>query len=513
MPGATICKSQSPGFGNAGTFRCVPSVAESLKTIADAFTINLEVPLSRIFIRTMALTAIVALAACQGASTGGGMMPQGPSAPTQPQSAAAPSSDGAGLAEQPAAQAPAEGAPSASGAAASGDGEVPITSASAIHRVCPQASRPGEKQCFALERLDLRTNSLDPNATHPGYGPSDLQSAYKISGGKNSLVAIVAAYGYPSASSDLAAYRSYYKLRACTTGNGCLKIRNQTGGTNPPPPDNNWDAEQALDLDMVSAMCPACKILLVQANSNSGNDLYTAVSEAAKLGAVVINNSYGGSEVQGCGGPGEPSDPAFSASGRVYVAAAGDSGGGLKNCGGPQQPCSLATVVCVGGTHLTRAGDARGWKETVWNELSDYQCSGSCGGTGSGCSIVVKKPSWQNDAGCGMRSESDVSAEASVLTPVAAYYKGYGGWTAFGGTSVSTPLISGIFGRAGNARDGHGPQNLWTRRGHLFDVTFGKNLFPQLSGPCASSVPYICNARKGYDGPTGLGSPNGLAAF
>lgn len=458
------------------------------------------------YVRALALVAVFALAACQGSSMGSGALPAGPAAPVQQGATdqgdeAAQTSPG----ESPQTlQSPATELPFP------GNGEIPVPSASAVRRVCPQARQPGEKECFALERVDLRAADANPDSQHQGYGPADLQNAYAITGGKSSLVAIVDAYGYPRASADLASYRSYYKLPACTTGNGCLKIRNQTGGTRPPRSDPNWDQEQALDLDMVSATCPQCKILLVQANSQSGNDLYTAVEEAAKLGAVVISNSYGGSEYKGCGGPGEPSDPAFSAPGHVYVASAGDNGGGLANCGGPQQPCSLSTVVCVGGTHLVRSHDSRGWKESVWNELSNYGCGGSCGATGSGCSIVVKKPSWENDPSCRMRSEADVSAEASVVTPVAVYYSG---WTAFGGTSVSAPLIAGIFGRAGNAHAGNGPHNIWANRSHLHDQTVGNNLFARLSGNCASNVHYICYAAKGYDGPTGLGTPDGMAAF
>lgn len=464
------------------------------------------------YVRVLAVAAIVALAACQGSSMGSGALPAGPAAPAQqfPADQSGPS------AETPSAQesGAAETSEAAQSAAAeqpfAGNGEIPLTSATAVRRVCPEARQPGEKECFALERVDLRAADTKPNAQHQGYGPADLQSAYAITGGKSSLVAIVDAYGYPRASADLAAYRSYYKLPACTTASGCLKIRNQTGGMQPPHTDSNWDQEQALDLDMVSAMCPHCKILLVQANSTYGSDLYTAVEEAVKLGAVVVSNSYGGSENKGCGGPGEPSDPAFSASGRVFVASAGDYGGGLGDCGGPQQPCSLATVVCVGGTHLVRSHDARGWKESVWNELSNYACGGSCGGTGSGCSTVVKKPSWQNDSQCKMRAEADVSAEASVITPVAVYYSG---WTAFGGTSVSTPLIAGIYGRAGNAHAGNGPRNIWANRTHLHDQTVGNNLYSRLTGNCASNVHYICYAVRGYDGPTGLGTPDGMAAF
>ncbi len=393
---------------------------------------------------------------------------------------------------------------------AAGSGEIPLLSPNAVRTVCPAPARPGEMRCFALERSDLRAAMDDANATHQGYGAQDLQHAYKIPFGNGTKVAIVDAYGYPHASSDLAIYRSYYKLISCTTGNGCLVIRNQTGGTQPPPANGGWDQEQALDLDMVSAACPRCHIVLVQANSDYTSDLYTAVREAAKLGAVVISTSFGGSEYTKCGGPGEGSDSAFSQPGHVYVASSGDQGGGLADCGGPQQPCSLPSVVCAGGTKLVHATNDRGWKETIWNELADDFCSGPCGATGSGCSIVVKKPSWQHDVGCKMRSEADVSAEASVLAPVAVYV---GGWTAFGGTSVSAPLIAGIFGRARNAAQINGPEHVWTNHGSLYDQTVGSNVYQRVSGYCASSVKYICNAAKGFDGPSGWGTPNGLGAF
>ncbi|HEY3675931.1 MAG TPA: S8 family serine peptidase, partial [Candidatus Tumulicola sp.] len=396
---------------------------------------------------------------------------------------------------------------------AQGDGEIPLLHAGAVNRLCPPEHQAGRMECFALERSDLRANDLNPDATHAGYGPADLLSAYNIPPGKPTRIAIVDAYGYTRASSDLAAYRTYYKLGQCTTGNGCLVIRNQNGGTTLPVPKVSWSGEQALDLDMASAMCQSCHLLLIEANDNSTSNLYAAVSEAVKQGAIVISNSYGISEAKSCDGGGQASNPTFSTAGHVFVAAAGDQGGGLTDCGGPQQPCSLSTVVCVGGTLLARANNARGWSETVWNELADEVCSGSCGGTGSGCSTIVKKPAWQNDTGCHNRSEADVAAEASVLTPVAVYFTGYGGWTAFGGTSASTPIIAGIFGKAGNGASINAPQRLWQNRTHFYDITSGNNLYAPVTGGCASSVHYICYAGAGYDGPTGLGSPNGMDAF
>ncbi|MBV8117171.1 MAG: S53 family peptidase [Candidatus Eremiobacteraeota bacterium] len=432
--------------------------------------------MTRTFLRATAVFAIAALAACHGGSIGNSIVPQVGSVP------------------------------------AATAGEIPLMNANAIREVCPATGVPDEMRCFALERTDLRANIADENATHQGYGPQDLQSAYKIPPGKGSKVAIVDAYGYPRAASDLAAYRKYYGLPACGTSNGCLEIRNQTGGTKPPPTNGNWDVEQALDLDMVSALCPSCKLVLVQANSDLRSDLYTAVKEAAALGAVVISNSYGIGEEgpASCGVGGEHSDPAFSGSGHVYVASAGDNGGGLLDCGGPQQPCSLGPVVCVGGTHLVPSNKPRGWEESVWNDLSKDLCSGPCGATGSGCSIYVQKPSWQHDPSCKMRSEADVAADASPFTPVAVYYNG---WSAFGGTSASAPMIAGIFGRAGNAAQIVGPEHIWLNHTKLFDQTTGNNIYKPVGGDCASSIHYICYAQKGYDGPTGFGTPNGLGAF
>src|SRR5207248_9545163 len=117
--------------------------------------------------------------------------------------------------------------------------------------------------------------------------------------GTGKTVAIVDAFDDPNAESDLAVYRSQYGLSACTTGNGCFKKVDQTGGTTYPAADAGWSEEISLDLDMVSAICPKCNILLVEADTNFQTDLGTAVREAATLGANAISNSYGGPEYSG----------------------------------------------------------------------------------------------------------------------------------------------------------------------------------------------------------------------
>jgi subtilase family serine protease len=361
---------------------------------------------------------------------------------------------------------------------------------------------PGDNvRCFALYRTDFGSEAAPTtggrsamgkshsNATPSGYGPSDIQSAYALpssTAGSGQTVAIVDAYNDPNAESDLNVYRSQYGLPACTTANGCFKKVNQTGGTKMPRSNGGWAQEISLDLDMVSATCPNCHILLVEASSATNSNLQTAENTAISLGANVVSNSYGGSESSA-------TNSAYNHPGHIITASAGDSGTGAS------QPCSYSTVVCVGGTSLKRASTTRGWSETVWS------------GSGSGCSAKVAKPSWQTDSGCTMRSEADVAAVADPNTGVAVYdsysYQGYSGWMVFGGTSASSPIIASVYALAGNASSMNYAQSIWSHGGSsaLNDVVSGSN------GSC--SISYICNAGVGYDGPTGWGTPNGVSAF
>ncbi len=351
--------------------------------------------------------------------------------------------------------------------------------------VCPGPASGGTARCHAHVVID---SSGQPLATSgpAGYSPADLRSAYKITGtGTSSTwVAIVDAYGYPTAESDLAVYRSQFGLAPCTTSNGCFKKVNQGGiQGNYPRTDTGWSQESALDLDMVSAMCPGCSILLVEANSSSYSDLALAVNTAASMGAHVISNSYGGSEA------GTSSyEPYYSYPGIAVTVSSGDNGYGVSF------PASSPHVTAVGGTSLQRSSTTRGWSETAWS------------GAGSGCSSVYPKPSWQTDAGCSKRTVADVSAVADPNTGVAVYgpaSRNRSAWMVFGGTSVGAPLIGGVYGvNGGSVTYGSSP---YQNTGALFDVTSGTN------GSCGGS--YLCTAITGYDGPTGLGPPNGAVAF
>ena len=324
-----------------------------------------------------------------------------------------------------------------------------------------------------------------------GYAPCDLQSAYNLpssTAGASQTVAIVDAYDDPNAESDLQVYRSQFGLPPCTTANGCFRKVNQTGGTSYPAPSGGWAQEISLDIDMVSAACPNCRILLVEASSASYANLGAAVDQAAFLGANAISNSYGGPE-----GLGETTyDGYYNHPGIAVTVSSGDNGYGVE------YPAASPYVTAVGGTTLAKASTTRGWSETVWT------------GAGSGCSGYESKPSWQHDAGCPRRTVADVAADADPNTGVAVYdsyaYQGVSGWLVFGGTSVASPIIASTYALAGLTPASNAGSSSYdpAKAFYLNDVTTGSN------GSCGT---YLCNGAVGYDGPTGNGTPNGVGAF
>ena len=359
--------------------------------------------------------------------------------------------------------------------------------------VCPGPAPHGAARCHSQRRTDVGGRPT-ATASPAGYGPADLQSAYKLpssSAGAGQVVAIVDAYDDPNAESDLAVYRAAYGLPPCTTGNGCFRKVNQDGQAGPyPRGDSGWAQEISLDLDMVSAICPNCKILLVLANSNTFADLGTAVNTAAAMGANAISNSYGSS--------GEFSSETtledyYNHPGSAITVSSGDSGYGVE------YPAASQYVTAVGGTSLTRdSSNPRGWSEKTWS------------GAGSGCSIYISRPIWQTDQidpKCSRRTVADVSGVADPYTGVAVYdtYQ-QTGWLVFGGTSVSAPIIASVYGLAGNGSSVTYGQHPYLHTGLLFDVTTGSNV----NGKGRTrSCSYLCTAGTGYDGPTGLGTPNG----
>ena len=236
--------------------------------------------------------------------------------------------------------------------------------------------------------------SVQP-ANKPASGslsPGQLRSAYGLSkaaqASNKGTIAIVDAYNDWHAAADLAKYRSYYGLGSCTTSSRCLRVVNQKGTTAWYPKGNSdWAEEESLDLDMVSAICPKCKIILVEANSNSTSPLSKAEDTAVHLGAKFVSNSWGSPEFST-----ETSyDSAFEHPGVAVTVAAGDFG----YADGSQWPAVNPDVTAVGGTTLWMKGKTR-TEEKVWN-------LGTFDGTGSGCSARLEtQQAWQaaDNSGC-----------------------------------------------------------------------------------------------------------------
>ena len=349
------------------------------------------------------------------------------------------------------------------------------------------------KNQTAQERMRAATA-----AAIPGYTPAQLRAAYALSkaaasAGGGETVAVVSAYASPKTAADLAVYRAHWKLPACTVASGCLRVLNEHGAAKPLPAANaSWAKEQAIQLDAISALCPKCKLLVVEAASALPADLGTAENTGAK-GARFVANGWSEIEFQD-----ELSFAHyFDHPGVAIVAASGGSGYGSTF------PAALPTVTAVGGTTLKKSSaNERGWAETAWAM------------TGSGCTILTSKPSWQRadaklGSGCLNRTENDVAADADPATGAAVYdsYSTGGGWTRAGGNALSSAIVTATYALAGVPAAGSYPASYpYQHTSKLYDVKFG---------PIGAIPPrqYLGTAGTGFDGPTGWGTPDGTGAF
>jgi PKD repeat protein len=449
-------------------------------------------------------------------------------------------------------------------------------------QVCPPAEL-GRATCLALVRdpvpsaehaaVGVESYRIDDGATSAGPAggltPAQLASAYAYdptSGGTGQTVALIEAYDDPKIEEDLASFDTNYGLPACTTANGCFEKVGQSGSaTSLPEADSEgWSVEESLDVEVAHSACPQCKILVVEAESAYDSDLSEAVNEAVSLGATEVSNSYGGPEV----GIGANEQAAYNHPGVMIAAATGDDGyddydmvDEIFEYQGkfyfglspemPNSPASLPTVVAVGGTTLELNENGTRASETVWNNNGrgdqigiEY---GAQGATGGGCSTRFIAQLWQERApgfgatGCGSkRLAADVAAVANPDTgfdiydsyECGSYCREHGlgeGWLTIGGTSLSAPLISSLYGLAGGSHGIRYPS--LTLYGHLgdssslYDVTEGANGFcdGESVAECGDPNGFFghvdcegttaCNAAPGFDGPSGVGTPNGLSAF
>ncbi len=360
------------------------------------------------------------------------------------------------------------------------------------YAACPPA-KPGYAQCFAINvppgavsgAGEATPMTLKGSGELEGLSPSDITDAYNLpaeGGGAGKTVAIVVAFNNPNINANLEEFRKTYGLPLCNEANKCFRQMNQLGSENqeelPKEKDTSgfWGMETALDTQMVSATCPECKIVLVEAENDSYPNLLAAQKTATKIsGVTVINDSWGSPESSNQA----KDDVLFNNPGVPTVVAAGDI---------PHEafyPATSPYVISVGGTKLEPAENARGWKETVWRDSS------------AGCSKYSAKPSWQSDWFCPRRLDNDVAAIGATDTPVSVYDKG---WALKAGTSAAAPIISGIMARASPTVRSEGAEAFYRRS--LFDITQGSN------GVCETF--YLCNGGEGFDAPSGWGVPDGL---
>jgi subtilase family serine protease len=376
---------------------------------------------------------------------------------------------------------------------------------SGFAQVCPQPVTPGVMQCSIVVHSQVSVQPANKPAS-AALSPGQLRSAYGVSkaafSSNKDTIAVVDAYNDWHAAGDLATYRSYYGLGACKESTKCLRVVNQKGTTAWYPKGNSgWAEEESLDLDMVSAICPKCKIILVESNATTIGSLTAAEDTAVRLGAKFISNSWGGPEFN----TQASYDSHFERPGVAITVASGDDGYGV------QYPASSPDVTAVGGTTLWMKGRTR-TEEKVWN-------LGAFDGTGSGCSAVEPQRTWQasDNSDCtSNRIDNDVAADADPRTGPAVYDSypepGVGlpkGWQQLGGTSASSPIIAAVYALAnpgGKPATGSFPTEFpYQASSGLRDITIGSD------GSCGGS--YLCTAETGYDGPTGLGVPSGVNAF
>jgi subtilase family serine protease len=382
-------------------------------------------------------------------------------------------------------------------------------SAASSRSVCPGPAAHGAARCFAHVATDAHGNPLHSSGPS-AYGPTQFHTAYNLptsppASAPAQTIAIVDAYDDPTVASDLANYNRTYGIPAlpnCATPmspGACFAKVNGNGVMGSYPQANGgWALEIALDVETAHEICQTCKIVLVEASSANGSALDTAEATAANLGATEISNSWGtGSEYSS-----EVTENStyFNHPNIAVTVASGDSG---YNAFG--FPAASPDVIAVGGTTLN-LGTGNSWRsESGWS------------GSGSGCSSLMPAQPWQtavsdwSSTGCGTnRGVADVAADADPNTGAAVYdttrYQGYSGWFRVGGTSLASPLVAAVYALAGNAGQHSYPaQFTYQNATQLHDVTSGPS-----TGSCST---IMCTPASSYDGPTGLGSPNGLGAF
>jgi hypothetical protein len=371
----------------------------------------------------------------------------------------------------------------------------------------------GQAKC--LSDVSIKDYADPDDAVQPGvsggYGPEEFHAAYRLPckpGGPvdgvcaapdsfgPETIAIVDAGGYGGdLEEDLQIYNEEFGLPDCTIANGCLTVVNQDGDTSPLPPEvsTGWSYEIALDVQTAHMICQTCRIVLVEADDDYVDSLAAAEDTAATFSPVAISNSFGAdTDVTAF-------DSHFKRTGMAVVAATGDDG---TIPGGESWPADIPEVVAAAGTTLQLNTDDTWASEKVWS------------GSGGGCSVTYDAPSWQRSrgdwaaGGCsnGGRAFGDLSAAGNPGTGAAIAIDS--SWHIIGGTSLSTALIASMYALGSDVPAGTKAAALPYQKAtssNMHDITSGND--------CNFAGQHNCTARTGFDVPSGLGSPKGLAIF
>ena len=320
-----------------------------------------------------------------------------------------------------------------------------------------------------------------------GCNPQTLTATAQ---GGSKVVILVDAYDDPTATNDLAAFSTQYGLPAINANN--FQVVYATGTKPPPDSTGGWELEESLDIEMAHSLAPQAKVILVEANSNSYDDLFAAVKVAAglaaKAGGGEVSNSYGGAEFVSE----ESYEKIFKGKNVVFFASAGD-------LPGVEVPSVLSNVVGVGGTQVNRDNSGNYVNQESWYS------------TGGGFSQYVPLPSYQvgiKHIRGSFRGVPDVALDAAPASGVWVYdTTAYGGdvldWVVVGGTSVASPSVAAIVNNA-NSFAANSAAELSTIYANL---GVRRNFTDIRAGECDNGG--RLQFLDGWDTCTGIGTPYG----
>ncbi len=293
---------------------------------------------------------------------------------------------------------------------------------------------------------------LDERCLLSGLMPAQLTAAYGLNAitfsgttvkeaGSGVTIALIEAYNDPTIASDLKVFDQTEGLTA--PPNLTVESQSGTAVSATAPTNSGWTEEESLDVEWAHAIAPGANILVVEANSQSIQDLMAAVNTARNTpGVVAVSMSWGFPETPNetsydsnfttpaghIGGDGLPG-------GVTFIASSGDNG----SLAGASYPAASPNVLSVGGTTLLLSSSGAYQSESAWID------------SGGGYSKYEPEPSYQAKVqSTGYKATPDVAFDGDPNTGVQVYAQG--SWMTIGGTSLGSPSWAGIIAIADQGR-------------------------------------------------------------